>query len=143
MVAVWVLVHPGYPVTTTTETYYSRTCYLPTFWVRCDEFQATSSLDRLLPILLLSAPKTRGQCTAGTWGKQCLIQNASCCHKFVGSCRPSVHECWICLKFTPNSLVHFCSALFGPENHLSSNSSFFFFYPFYPFFSGVYFLANF
>jgi hypothetical protein len=56
MVAVWVLVHPGYPVTDTeTYYYYSRTyylpTYLPTFWVRCDEFQATSSLDRLLPLL--------------------------------------------------------------------------------------------
>ncbi len=30
MVAVWVLVHPGYPVTTT-ETYYSRTYYVPTY----------------------------------------------------------------------------------------------------------------
>jgi hypothetical protein len=65
-----------------------------------------------------SVPPERG-------GRQCLIQNASCCHKFVGRCRPSVHEYWICLKFTPTIFVHFCSALFGPENHLSSNTSFF------------------
>ncbi len=68
----------------------------------------------------------------------------ACCHKFVGRCRPSVHECWICLKFTPTSFVHFCSALFGPENHLSSNTSSFLFFSFIPFFfSGVDSLANF
>jgi len=61
----------------------------------------------------------------------------ACCHKFVGRCRPSVHECWICLKFTPTSFVHFCSALFGPENHLSTILVLFFSFLLSLFFSPV------
>lgn len=50
-----------------------------------------------------SVPPERG-------GKQCLIQNASCCHKFVGSCRPSVHECWISISARLYSALRIISA---------------------------------
>jgi hypothetical protein len=136
MVAGWMLVHPGHPVTTT-ETYYWRTYYLPTYLPSGQGEINFRPRRRLTVSYRFSSCRRRkrvGRVPPERGESNALSETP---HAAINSLAATVHPpmnvgyVW---NYS-NSLVHFCSALLGPENHLSSRSSFFLlFFSFYPLF---------